>query len=82
MEANSRSVLAGPAEEADVGETLPSFEEFYEVTSRPLFTALCLVTGNRQEAEEIARTPSFACSSDGTTSGGSRIRPVTCSGSR
>ena len=55
MEANSRSVLAGPAEEADVGEALQSFEEFYEATSRHLFTALCLVTGNRQEAEEIAQ---------------------------
>jgi DNA-directed RNA polymerase specialized sigma24 family protein len=55
MEANSRSVLAGPAEEADVGETFPSFEEFYQATSRHLFTALCLVTGSRQEAEEIAQ---------------------------
>src|SRR5437870_553017 len=55
MEANSRSVLAGPAEEADMGEALPSFEEFYEARSRHLFTGLCLVTGNRQEAEEIAQ---------------------------
>ena len=55
MEANLRSVPAGPAEEADVGETAPSFEEFYEATCRPLFTALCLVTGNRHEAEEVAQ---------------------------
>ena len=55
MEPKLRSVLAGPAEEADVGETVPSFEEFYRATSRPLFTALCLVTGDRQEAEEIAQ---------------------------
>ncbi|HEV8420927.1 MAG TPA: sigma-70 family RNA polymerase sigma factor [Actinomycetota bacterium] len=38
-----------------MAETAPSFEEFYEVTSRRLFTALCLVTGNRHEAEEIAQ---------------------------
>jgi RNA polymerase sigma-70 factor (ECF subfamily) len=55
MEAYLRSVPAGPAEEADVGETAPSFEEFYEATFRRLFTALCLVTGNRHEAEEIAQ---------------------------
>jgi RNA polymerase sigma-70 factor, ECF subfamily len=50
-----RSVPAGPAGEADVGETPPSFEDFYEVTFRRLFTALCLVTGNRHEAEEVAQ---------------------------
>jgi RNA polymerase sigma-70 factor, ECF subfamily len=56
MEANPlRSVPAGPAEEADVGETAPSFEEFYEATFRRLFTALCLVTGTRHEAEEVAQ---------------------------
>jgi RNA polymerase sigma-70 factor (ECF subfamily) len=55
MEADLRSVPAGPAEEADVGETAPSFEEFYEATFRRLFTALCLVTGNRHEAEEVAQ---------------------------
>jgi RNA polymerase sigma-70 factor (ECF subfamily) len=55
MEANLRSVPAGPAEEADLGETAPSFEEFYEATFRRLFTALCLVTGSRHEAEEVAQ---------------------------
>ena len=55
MEASLRSVPAEPAEEADVGETAPSFEEFYEATFRRLFTALCLVTANRHEAEEIAQ---------------------------
>lgn len=55
MDAQLRSVPAGAAEEADVGETAPSFEEFYELTFRRLFTALCLVTGNRHEAEEIAQ---------------------------
>lgn len=55
MEANLRSVPAEPAEEVAVGETAPSFEEFYAAASRPLFTALCLVTGNRHEAEEVAQ---------------------------
>lgn len=55
MEASLRSVPAEPAEEADVGETAPSFEEFYEATFGRLFTALCLVTANRHEAEEIAQ---------------------------
>jgi len=55
MEANLRSVPARPAEEADVGDTAPSFEEFYTARCRHLFTALCLVTGNRHDAEEIAQ---------------------------
>lgn len=55
MEASLRSVPAEPAEEADVGRTAPSFEEFYQATFRRLFTALCLITGNRHEAEEIAQ---------------------------
>lgn len=55
MEANLRSVPAEPAEEADVGEAAPSFEEFYRDTFRRVFTALCLVTGNRHEAEEVAQ---------------------------
>ena len=32
---------------------LPSFEEFYEAHHRRLFVSLCLVTGDRQEAEEV-----------------------------
>jgi RNA polymerase sigma-70 factor, ECF subfamily len=55
MEAYLRSVAVGPAGEADVDETAPTFEEFYEATFRRLFTALCLVTGDRHEAEEIAQ---------------------------
>jgi RNA polymerase sigma-70 factor (ECF subfamily) len=30
-----------------------SFEEFFEAESRPMFRRLCLVTGNRHEAEEV-----------------------------
>ena len=55
MVAHVRSVPAESAEEAAVGETAPSFEDFYEVTFRRLFTALCLITGDRHEAEEIAQ---------------------------
>ena len=47
MEANLRAVPATPAEEAYVSESGPSFEEFYEATFRRLFTAFCLVTGDR-----------------------------------
>jgi len=55
METDLRSLPADRAEETDLGETALSFEEFYEATFRRLFTALCLVTGNRHEAEEIAQ---------------------------
>src|SRR5687768_5596118 len=55
MRTNLGSLPAGPAEEADVGEAAPNFGEFYEATFRRLFTALCLVTGNRHEAEEVAQ---------------------------
>ena len=30
-----------------------SFEDFYEIEQRGLFGALCLITGDRQEAEEL-----------------------------
>ncbi len=30
-----------------------SFEEFFEAESRTLFRRMCLITGNRQEAEEV-----------------------------
>jgi RNA polymerase sigma-70 factor (ECF subfamily) len=55
MDATLRSVPAETAQEAEVGETAPSFEDFYDATFRRLFTALCLVTRNRHEAEEIAQ---------------------------
>jgi RNA polymerase sigma-70 factor, ECF subfamily len=34
-------------------DEVTSFEDFFESHRRPLFGALCLVTGNRSEAEEI-----------------------------
>ena len=55
MQAHVPSVTAEPGEKAALAEEAPSFEEFYEATFRRLFTALCLVTGNRHEAEEIAQ---------------------------
>ena len=53
--ANLRIVRATPAGEVAVSELAPSFEHFYAATVRRLFTALCLVTGDRHEAEEIAQ---------------------------
>jgi RNA polymerase sigma-70 factor (ECF subfamily) len=46
-EAPSIEVEAGPCEAGR------SFGDFYRSRHQRLFTALCLVTGNRQEAEEI-----------------------------
>ena len=36
-------------------ETAAAFEEFFEEERTPLFRALCLMTGNPGEAEEIAQ---------------------------
>jgi RNA polymerase sigma-70 factor (ECF subfamily) len=54
MEPNLRSVPA-TAEEAPLADQAPSFEEFYAANFKRVFSALCLVTGNRHEAEEIAQ---------------------------
>ena len=54
MQTHVPSVPAERGEEAVLAQA-PNFEEFYEATFRRLFTALCLVTGNRHEAEEIAQ---------------------------
>jgi RNA polymerase sigma-70 factor (ECF subfamily) len=53
MEAHLRPVPAPNAEEADLADEPRSFEDFYQASHRRLYTALCLVTGNRQEAEDI-----------------------------
>jgi RNA polymerase sigma-70 factor (ECF subfamily) len=53
MTARLRSTI-GAAGEAEVDVTLRSFEEFYESNFRRVFTGLCLVTGDRHEAEEVA----------------------------
>jgi RNA polymerase sigma factor (sigma-70 family) len=45
--------ITARAERHDVTRREASFETFFEDTHRRLFGALCLVTGNRHEAEEI-----------------------------
>jgi RNA polymerase sigma-70 factor (ECF subfamily) len=47
-----RTIAAG-AEGQQVADAEASFEGFFEETHRRLFGGLCLVTGNRHEAEEI-----------------------------
>jgi len=44
---------AEPAATTQVIGPFATFEEFYEASYRRLFTALCLITGNRHEAEEV-----------------------------
>ena len=82
MDAQLRPVPAPNAEEADLADRTRSFEDFYEATYRRLYTALCLVTGNRHEAEDIIRRPSFASSSDGSASRVSTTLTATSSGPR
>jgi RNA polymerase sigma-70 factor (ECF subfamily) len=53
MEAQLRPVPDPTTEEADLADRSRPFEEFYEATYRRLYTALCLVTGDRHEAEDI-----------------------------
>jgi len=60
MSVHPRSMPRTTAQEdglTEEGLTTPAatFEAFYEATRQRLFTALCLVTGNRYEAEEIAQ---------------------------
>jgi RNA polymerase sigma-70 factor (ECF subfamily) len=46
-------VPAASPEEDGLPASTPRFEDFFEATHRRVFTALCLVTGDRYEAEEI-----------------------------
>ena len=48
-----RLVYAAPAERA--GHATLSFEEFFEAEKARLYRALCLITRNRHEAEELAQ---------------------------
>jgi RNA polymerase sigma-70 factor, ECF subfamily len=45
--------IAAHAEGQEVAGSQASFEAFFEDTHRRLFGSLCLVTGNRHEAEEV-----------------------------
>jgi RNA polymerase sigma-70 factor (ECF subfamily) len=53
MPASIGPVPATSGEVTPVAEAAPSFEAFYEETHARLYTALCLVTGSRYEAEEV-----------------------------
>jgi RNA polymerase sigma factor (sigma-70 family) len=55
MQSHLQSVPAEPGEEAALAAEIRSFEEFYEANFRRVFTAMCLVTGDRHEAEEIVQ---------------------------
>lgn len=54
MESHMRSVPE-VAQEATPAEEAPRFEEFYAANFTHVFTALCLITGDRHEAEEVAQ---------------------------
>jgi RNA polymerase sigma-70 factor (ECF subfamily) len=49
----SNAISAAVAPEVNVEIVHRSFESFFEAESPILFRRLCLVTGNRQEAEEV-----------------------------
>jgi DNA-directed RNA polymerase specialized sigma24 family protein len=49
---HERSTVAR-SEGHEVAETQASFDAFFEDTHQRLFGGLCLVTGNRHEAEEV-----------------------------
>jgi RNA polymerase sigma factor (sigma-70 family) len=53
MRAHNRPVGGSIDAEAPAPERPRSFGDFYESRHQRLFTALCLVTGNRHEAEEV-----------------------------
>ena len=53
MAASVGPVPATSDEVTPVGEAAPSFEAFYVDNHARLYTALCLVTGSRHEAEEV-----------------------------
>jgi RNA polymerase sigma-70 factor, ECF subfamily len=55
MAASVGPVPAMSDEVTPVREAAPSFEAFYEDTHARLYTALCLVTGSRHEAEEVVQ---------------------------
>jgi RNA polymerase sigma-70 factor, ECF subfamily len=54
-EMSNQAGLASVESEGAVGGPPRSFEEFYERERDGLFGALCLITGNRHEAEELTQ---------------------------
>ena len=60
------SVPADGEEMATLEHTAGSFEDFFREEHAGLFRALCLVTGSRQEAEDIMQIALLRCSSCGS----------------
>jgi hypothetical protein len=63
-------------------EVRAHFDEFVEDEHERLYKALYFVTGNREDAEDLAQDAFLKLWGDGTRSAGSPIRPDTCSASR
>jgi RNA polymerase sigma-70 factor, ECF subfamily len=55
MSVHLRSMPRTIAREDELSTPAETFEGFFEATHQRLFTALCLITGERYEAEEIAQ---------------------------
>jgi RNA polymerase sigma-70 factor (ECF subfamily) len=55
MSVHLRSMSRTIAQEDELSTPAETFEGFFEATHQRLFTALCLITGERYEAEEIAQ---------------------------
>ena len=80
MDGSLQSLPGAEVVESEVVEEPRRFEDFFGSEHARLFGALCLVTGDRHEAEEIMQdAPSSACGSDGTGSVGSTTRRPTYS---
>lgn len=55
MSVHPHSMVRMTAQEDGLTTPVETFEGFFEASHQRLFTALCLVTGERYEAEEIAQ---------------------------
>lgn len=55
MEAHLQAVPVVSPEEDGLPAPASRFEDFFEATNHRIFTAICLVTGDRYEAEEIVQ---------------------------
>jgi DNA-directed RNA polymerase specialized sigma24 family protein len=75
-----RLTTNSPEAEAVAGERLVDFEVFFDREKAGLFRALCLVTRNRFEAEELTQEAFLAVSSVGIASGRRRTRAAICIG--
>ena len=80
MSETARLVAASDLQSASTASV--PFEDFFDEQKDGLYTALCLVTRNRHEAEELVQMHSSASSSDGTESPRWTILVPTCIGPR